>query len=224
MNENAVIIPSFSQVDCGVLSWETELRSLVSCSISAVSANIVPAQPRVSRKEHALCCPSFDSGHHDLERTNNLEIAEGRSETLYWVWIMLYRQAKYLVLTVTILSLLVSAVSACACSHHEKVKVEAESCHSSSHEVPAAEQPSGSTQFESDCNCFTRTPVPAIVAKKDDKRASVEEQIADIVELHFPIAIEFEIAAASDNRFEPPHSNYQHALLASLPSRAPPRL
>ena len=134
-------------------------------------------------------------------------------------------RTKQLLVTVTaILSLFVSAVSACACSHHETVKVETESCHSSSHAAPAAEQSTDSNYVETDCNCLVRDAVPAIVAKKDDKRATVERQIAEVVELPILIAIEFDFAVTSDITFVPPHSNYQQALLSSLPSRAPPRL
>ncbi|MEO5859623.1 MAG: hypothetical protein ABIR33_11810 [Pyrinomonadaceae bacterium] len=134
-------------------------------------------------------------------------------------------RVKHVLVTVTaIFSLFVSAVSACACSHHESVKVETESCHSSSHETSVAEQSTDSNYIETDCSCLVRTPVPAIVAKKDDKRAAVEEQIADVIELPLRIALEFEITTAPDVAFEFPHSNYQLALLASLPSRAPPRL
>ena len=134
-------------------------------------------------------------------------------------------RAKHLLLTVTAMfSLFVSAVSACACSHHEPVKVEASSCHSSSREISAAEQPSGAAHFESDCSCFARTPVPAIAAKKSDKQITIEEQIADAAGLQLTFAIEFEVSVARRVSFEPPASNYQRALLSSLPSRAPPRL
>jgi hypothetical protein len=134
-------------------------------------------------------------------------------------------RAKHLILTVTAMfSLFVSAVSACACSHHEPVKVETTSCHSSSHEAPPAEPSKGSPHLEADCNCFVRTPVPAVFAKKDDKRTAVDEQPTDVVELPIVLAIEFEHAEPITSAFEPPQSNYQHALLASLPSRAPPRL
>ena len=136
----------------------------------------------------------------------------------------LVRAKQFLVSVTAIFSLFVSAVSACACSHHEPVTVQTSSCHSSSHEGPAAEQPNGSDQIGSGCNCFVRTPVPVIVAKNDDKRAAVEEQIADGIEFPFPIAIEFEIAPTADVLLEPPQSNYKHTLLASLPARAPPRL
>ncbi len=134
-------------------------------------------------------------------------------------------RAKHLILTVaTMFSLFVSAVSACACSHHEVVEVEAESCHSSSHEATPAEPSTDSPHLESDCNCFVRTPVPAVVAKKDDKRTAIEGHTSELIELPSIFAIEFEIAEVADIGFEPSPSNYQHALLASLPSRAPPRL
>lgn len=134
-------------------------------------------------------------------------------------------RAKHLMLTVTAMfSLFVSAVSACACSHHEPVKVETTSCHSSTHEAPPVEPSKGSTHLESDCNCFVRTPVPAVVAKKDDKQVSVEERLDETVEVTPIFEIEFVAVDAVADTFEPPQSNYQLALLSSLPSRAPPRL
>ena len=134
-------------------------------------------------------------------------------------------RAKHLILTVTAMfSLFVSAVSACACSHHEPVKVEASSCHGPSHEVPPAESASDSPHFESDCNCFVRTPVPAIVAKNGDQKTSIEAAPDEKLELPSIPATEFETIDTSSPSFEPPQSNYQHALLSSLPSRAPPRL
>lgn len=133
-------------------------------------------------------------------------------------------RAKHLILTVTAMfSLFVSAVSACACSHHVPAKAEIESCHSSSHETPAAEQFSGSNYIETDCSCPVRTPIQAIVAKKDDKRTSVEKQITNLA-IQPVFAVEVESSDPVAIAFEPPQSNYQHALLASLPSRAPPRL
>lgn len=136
-------------------------------------------------------------------------------------------RVKQLLVTVTaMLSLFVSAVSACACSHHEPVKKVVESsCHGPSHEAPAVEQPSElGTHLESDCNCFVRTQVPAIVAKKDDKRSDVEQQPVEVLDLPVSIAIQLDSIETPQPAFEPPQSNYQHALLASLPSRAPPRL
>ena len=138
---------------------------------------------------------------------------------------MKFLRAKHLILTTAaMLSLFVSAVSACACTHHETVKVEASSCHSSSHETPPVEASNAAPHFESDCNCFVRTPVPAVVAKKDEKRTAVEEQVAELVDLPTAFAIRFEAADPITVAFEPPQSNFQQALLSSLPSRAPPRL
>ena len=137
---------------------------------------------------------------------------------------MKFLRVKHLILTTAaMLSLFVSAVSACACTHHETVKVEASSCHSS-HETPPVETSNAAPHFESDCNCFVRTPVPAVVAKKDEKRTAVEEQVAELVDLPTVFAIRFEAADPITVAFEPPPSDYQYALLSSLPSRAPPRL
>lgn len=140
-------------------------------------------------------------------------------------WTMKFVRAKHLLLSVTaIMSLFVSAVSACACSHDEPVKVEAESCHSSSHEAPSAEHPNGSPVIGSDCNCFVRTPVPAIVAKKDDKRSTIDKHVPFLTEVPFVVAIGFGSGWEASVSFESSVSNYQQALLSSLPSRAPPRL
>jgi hypothetical protein len=143
------------------------------------------------------------------------------------VWTMRLVRARHLLITVTaMLALYVSAVSACACSHHEPIKKAVEnSCHGPSHEAPTDEQANllGS-HFESDCECYVRTPVPAIVAKKDDKRTVVEKQIVEVVELSTAISTRLDASDRPKGSFEPPISNYQHALLASLPSRAPPRL
>lgn len=135
---------------------------------------------------------------------------------------MRFVRAKHILVTVTaMLSLFVSAVSACACSHHEPVKTAVESsCHG-----PLDEQPNLlGTHLESDCNCFVRTQVPAIVAKKDDKRTVVEQQPVEAFELPAAVATQLDSIEELQPAFEPPQSNYQHALLASLPSRAPPRL
>ena len=137
----------------------------------------------------------------------------------------LVRAKHFLVTVAAIFSLFVSAVSACACTHHESVKVETGSCHSSSHEASAAaEQPNRSDQVDGGCNCYVRTPVPAIVAKKDDKRTVVEQQLAGVLELSVTIDFKFNRAELSALPVQPLQSNYKHALLASLPSRAPPRL
>lgn len=135
-------------------------------------------------------------------------------------------RAKQILVTVAaMLSLLVSAVSACACSHHEPVNQAVESsCHGPSHEAPAIEQPSLlGTHIESDCNCFVRTPVPAIAGKKDDKRTAIAKHPVELFELPTVVPIQLDSIEDPKATFEPRQSDYQHALLASLPSRAPPR-
>lgn len=130
---------------------------------------------------------------------------------------------------VAVLSLFVSAVSACACTHHEPVKLVAEesSCHGPSHEqpeAPVAEAPSEGSHFEGDCNCVVKTPVPGIIAKTDSKRVAAEKQFAEplILSAGFLAVLSFEIASPPD--FDPPDPGYKTTLLSALPSRAPPRL
>src|SRR5688500_16569863 len=84
---------------------------------------------------------------------------------------------------VTIISLFVSAVSACACTHHVPAEkaVEVSSCHGSSHEAVEtkveSERRAGS--LEPACNCFVKTPAPAIVGKSNEKRISIEGHLVD---------------------------------------------
>jgi hypothetical protein len=140
---------------------------------------------------------------------------------------MKFVRAKQILVTVTaMLSLFVSAVSACACSHHEPVKqAVGSSCHGPSHESPAAEQADLlADHFEANCECFVRTPAPAIVAKTDDRRTAVEHRADDVFQASVAITIQIDPTDEAEPSFEPHRSNYQHALLASLPSRAPPRL
>ena len=126
-----------------------------------------------------------------------------------------------------VLSLFVSAVSACACSHHQPEKTKAEtSCHGISHESNNASVQSEikSDVIDVDCSCFLRTQVPAIVAKTDDKRTTIEKQVPDS---ETAVSIEFILATV---RIDPPSisqssaSSYKEDPLSSLPARAPPRL
>lgn len=135
------------------------------------------------------------------------------------------RAKKYLVSLLAVMSLFVSAASACACSHHIEPKKTELSCHSSSHEMPAetpASEPSDA--FDSGCNCLVRTPVPAIVAKTDDKRSGIEKQIVEL-EFALPQFIEREVIPfESEQTYTGTSTLYKQDLLSSLPSRAPPRL
>lgn len=135
------------------------------------------------------------------------------------------RAKKYLVSLLAVMSLFVSAVSACACTHHIEPKKAELSCHSASHEMPAetnASEPSNS--FDTDCNCLVRTPVPAIVAKTDDKRPGIEKQIVEF-EFALPLFVEQPIVQfLHEATYTESSSLYKQDLLSSLPSRAPPRL
>lgn len=135
------------------------------------------------------------------------------------------RAKKYLVSLLAVMSLFVSAVSACACAHHIEPKKAELSCHSATHEMPAETAASEvSNSFDTDCNCLVRTPVPAIVAKTDDKRPGIEKQL---VELQFVLPQFIEqpiIFPENDDVFDDVSAFYKQDLLSSLPSRAPPRL
>lgn len=132
---------------------------------------------------------------------------------------------KYLVSLLAVMSLFVSAVSACACSHHIEPEKTELSCHSSSHEMQAettASEPSNS--FDTDCSCLVRTPVPAIVAKTDDKRPGLEKQLGT-PEFALPQFVETADAPLErETNLAQISSFYKQDLLSSLPSRAPPRL
>jgi hypothetical protein len=124
------------------------------------------------------------------------------------------------------LSLFVCAVSACACSHQESPNAAVgSSCHGPSHDSPAPE-PSDvqKNSFVSKCSCFAQSAVPAIFAKKDERRTAVEKQIVEPVELSFAKTTRLDSPGEIEAAFVPQLSNYQYDLLAALPSRAPPRL
>ena len=130
---------------------------------------------------------------------------------------------------IAVLSLFVSAVSACACTHHEPAKraVETSSCHGPSHEKTkeaVAETAPNWAHLEADCNCFVRIPVPGIIAKTDNKGVAAEKQFEE--PLIFSTLFVPALAAANSlpPEFDPPDHGYKTALLSALPSRAPPRL
>lgn len=100
------------------------------------------------------------------------------------------------------------------------------SCHGASHEDVETKVKGETTSdsFDSTCNCFVKTPVPAIVAKTDDKRIALEKQIIenDIV-VSLPVIWTLaDISPATVSELS--ISQYNLNLLSSLPSRAPPRL
>ncbi|NOT46686.1 MAG: hypothetical protein HOP17_02905 [Acidobacteria bacterium] len=128
---------------------------------------------------------------------------------------------------VVVMALCVSAVSACACTHHRETRVaEQPSCHSSPHEgmtMSSDERPLFDI-VDSNCSCFVDTPAPAIIVKSDNKKAALEKihsssqvWIADVEPAPFENAeaaslFRGDLLACGDT------------LLVSGPSRAPPRL
>jgi hypothetical protein len=126
---------------------------------------------------------------------------------------------------IAVMALCVSAVSACACTHHqEQAAAEQPSCHSTSHaEMPTAEQPL-SDHFDSGCNCFVDSRVPAIASKSENKKAAVDAadpRDTDLLVLLERSRLVTEQAAVDDD--DACHG-YSGFLLTSGPSRAPPRL
>lgn len=125
-----------------------------------------------------------------------------------------------------ILSLFVSAVSACACSHHQvKAKADEPSCHSSGHAAPAAESPGPATgeSLDAGCGCFINAPVPAITAKSESKKphsgklavtaVPANDVLGTFSDLRIQVSSpQTELAAYGGRR------------LTSGPPRAPPRL
>jgi hypothetical protein len=130
---------------------------------------------------------------------------------------------------IAVLSLFVSAVSACACSHHEPVKpaVESSSCHGPTHEQQkeaVVENAPEGAHLEADCNCFVKTPVPGIIAKTDDKRVGTEKRFDEPLIMSTAFVPVLTAAASPPPEFDPPDHGYKTALLSALPSRAPPLL
>ena len=125
----------------------------------------------------------------------------------------------------TVFTLFVSAISACACSHHQpQTKAEQPSCHPAPHGIPAeVGSPAHSESLTPGCNCLVRTPVPAITAKSEKKKAAVDKVVYAAVAMARPgppIAVLTVVQLGS-------HSSeliFPGWPLTSLPSRAPPRL
>jgi len=140
------------------------------------------------------------------------------------------RAAKFLLLVTAMLSLSLSAVSACACTHHRdarKADGETPSCHSASHETSNAESvtsDSGLPTFDETCNCFLRQAESAITAKSEIKRSKAETSPS----IGHGQTVEFNAAenvTLTDDQIASAVPNFHtKALLRSGPSRAPPRL
>lgn len=145
---------------------------------------------------------------------------------------MLTNRKKQMLMTLlAVLSLFVSAVSACACAHHtdnQSVELASVSCHGAEHgEVKAeAEQPpipTGSFVGQ-DCACFVRTPVQVIASKAEKKKSKVADASDDFVSVEIN---RFEFSAIPNVNapvFDRTRSYHSNPHLRSGPARAPPRL
>ena len=127
------------------------------------------------------------------------------------------------------LGLFVSAVSACACEHHQTKKPEVEplSCHSASHGEAKTESATADPalpRFDEHCNCIVRTPEPAIVVKAGAKLSKAEKtaplETGTVPECESSSTV---IAVTDSIPFESLHLSSKFFLHFG-PSRAPPRL
>lgn len=139
------------------------------------------------------------------------------------------RPFQILLLSLTIFALFVSAVSACACSHHQTAAVEEMvSCHTSKHETaPAVEKernlPRG-TAIGVDCDCLVRLPVPAVSAKSEKKAFKQSADPDSVVEVKFDRLTAFFTQRTSVSFIDRLTDHHSPPELFSGPSRAPPRL
>ena len=137
------------------------------------------------------------------------------------------RPSQILLLSLTILALFVSSVSACACSHHQVAAIEEKvACHTSPHGSATNAKTSAlaGDQIGVDCECIVRTSVPGISAQSDNKSYQQVDNADSLIETEFAglNLIIFEARA-----LDPLHSSANHHSppeLFSGPSRAPPRL
>jgi hypothetical protein len=125
------------------------------------------------------------------------------------------------------ISLFVSAVSACACNHHQpNVVTVANSCHGSSHE--SNEQASSavnlSDSVDESCTCFEKTPASVVLGKSENKKKKSPHSVADFAPFLANFA-DATISSTNDPLIEVSGRSYNStAFLVSGPARAPPRL
>jgi hypothetical protein len=136
---------------------------------------------------------------------------------------MLGRAKQTLSILLTCASLVVSALGACICRHHETKAEEPKlSCHSASHETETAKSDPREPKFDSQCICI-REVSPAIFNKSDRKKSDGQKETATPILLpeldrdHFAI---ISSPASYPDRVSI-QSNFHRI---SAPSRAPPRL
>ncbi|MGD9561842.1 MAG: hypothetical protein AB7F88_06440 [Pyrinomonadaceae bacterium] len=138
-----------------------------------------------------------------------------------------FRPCGVAVCLLAMLAMFTSAVSACACAHHQSQAAAepAPSCHSASHKETSAEpdEPTASDNFHSGCECLVKSPVPAIAAKSESKKISAEKAAAanEPPACYVPI-LRFSGSESAD--FDFAAFTYSGVFLTAGPARAPPRL
>lgn len=125
-----------------------------------------------------------------------------------------------------VVSLLVGAASACACSHHQETKKAEEiSCHGNGHEeTEVVDVPVVTTTVDADCTCSVEKPSPVIVSKSETKKSKIGGDVAEVsAEVS---AAEFISVAATHSDFPETVRQFSRSTILEslLPARAPPRL
>lgn len=122
-----------------------------------------------------------------------------------------------------VLSLFVSSISACCCSHHqEKVETEVPSCHAKTHETEEKKDSANVDDKDSiniSCECFMES-APKVFAKSENVK--IEKQTAKLTRLiHFEIEQVLHIVSGVKIEFSTP--SYLSDLISNPKSpRAPP--
>lgn len=125
------------------------------------------------------------------------------------------------------LAMFVSAISACACAHHQPPQetAEASSCHSTAHDPGVSEFATQSDhsapQLGGECDCLVRLPVPAIAAKSEDKLAKNSELLT-AAEGPGSIVGSVRLSQVNSTTFQD-GVFYSRQFSFAGPSRAPPR-
>lgn len=141
---------------------------------------------------------------------------------------MLSKRAKQMIISLAAgLSLFATAVSACACSHHQpQLETEPPSCHSSSHGEPTATaaEPAIPESFGTGCNCFVNLPSRAITAKSENKKSSVAKGPGLLAQAIVPTDVVLWPLVGPSDGSGPPGVRFKGRSRTAGPSRAPPRL
>lgn len=119
-----------------------------------------------------------------------------------------------------VLSLLVSSVAACVCSHHaEKIETEVSSCHGNSETVQETTSVEKVSELDSNDECFCIQPAPRIFSKSETLK--IEKPAAILPVSHIEIQTISTIVSDASIYFEKPF--YLSDSFYNLKSpRAPP--